>query len=51
VIYHGEWPSVGEYIAVGLVVIGIDAKFPIGIDAYNVDCDGCLLVKNRMTCR
>jgi len=37
VIYRGEWPSVGESVAVGLVVTSIDAEFPIGVDAYNVD--------------
>jgi hypothetical protein len=55
VIYRwcGEWPCVRKYVAVGLVVTGIDAKFLIGIDAkflidvdaFNVDCDDCLLVE------
>jgi hypothetical protein len=47
VIYRwcGEWPSVRKYVAVGLVVTGIDAKFLIDVDAFNVDCDDCLLVE------
>jgi hypothetical protein len=30
--WRGEWPSVGESVAVGLGVTGDEAEFPIGVD-------------------
>jgi hypothetical protein len=49
--WRGEWPAVGKSVVVGLVVIGVDAEFPIGV-AARCDrlqicwvCGGCLLVE------
>nr|TKS17859.1 hypothetical protein D5086_0000009250 [Populus alba] len=31
---RGEWPSVGESAGVGLGLTGVEAEFPIGVDAH-----------------
>jgi len=31
--WRGEWPHVGEFVAVGLGMTGVEAEFRVGVDA------------------